>query len=459
MNDDKLRHLTGEVRVPVSRSIDDLHAAAILESTGLTDDQARRLYGVSDAFALAAVVRARVEPVATPIGEHPETSPLERRLHRTSLGHGILYAAMALAVAGLLGVVSSDSLVPTIVAGGAIGWVWAAVTSWLSFQLAGRGAPSRARRLLWVSACSALFATALLAGVLWGLSWLPWTAALVAFSLVCIQVGGTLLFLSGHRRWLLFTSLPGAAAGIVSLGANTVSRTDDEAVSFLVVTLVMGCVLGLVGLGFAGVFVSQVADEQPFGGSLRRLPGFGAVVVNALLCAAFLLVPQAQLLRRGGDEVLAMAGLMLVMGLVEWRAIALAGHARGLLRTASMPRSFRRRLRLVLTRDVLVVMVAAAATNLAVGAGLHWWGHLNHEGTSLLVATVPLAGAYLLVLAAANADAYRWLNLALVIAVAAELLLLTRFAATPSTALTVGCALLFCCAAAVILTRPVRNFA
>ncbi len=413
-----LDRLVTDVRPAVAQAVDVLHVAAILESRGVTDELAREHYGSADVFDLAAVVRQRVangRSVTVPDGGHlPHPGAVEMPVRRkpvvaavpwggSSIGHGAIYLLPALSMPALMALVGTRHVVLALMVGGALGWIWAAVSTWRAYALwgdAGRAAGVRLLRQLTLIGVSVGVSTA---AVLVRAGVVPMIVGVVIAAITTAQLGTTLLFFL-HRRVLLtmIFLVPGAVGGVWLAQPDLL-----PAPAVLAVFVVSG--LGAVGVGTAGLLRPAVL------GTGRRdvpVPSSRAawVVGYAVVSVVFLFLPQAALLVREPVAVVALAGLFLAMGLVEWRGARLSEGLRQLLGTEVEVRRFRRRaVGLALREVVLCALVSASTTGLAVYV-MERLGVLTPTAATLGVVAVPLSAVYLLAMGLANTGAYAWLT-------------------------------------------------
>lgn len=412
-----LDRLVTDVRPVVAQAVDVLHVAAILESRGVTDELAREHYGAQDVFDLAALVRGRVAGgrSATARGRvrlpHPGAVELPVRRHSTaaglsrggsSVGHGAIYLLPALSMPALLALVGTRYVVLALIVGGALGWVWAVVSTWCAYFVwgqAGREAAARLQGRLTLAGVTVGIGTAAVM-VRGGL--VPPRVGVVIAAVVTAQLGTTLLFFLRRRAVLTAIFLvPAAVGGVWLARPGTVG-----APVVLAVFLAAGATAVLVGC--AGLLSRPPASDDQ-----RRKPVPGAqaawVTGYAVAAATFLLLPQALLLARQPVALVALAGLFLAMGVVEWRGARLSDRLRQLLAREHRVGRFRRRTATQALGEALLCAVACAATSGLVLAAMARFDVLTRAAVGLAVVAVPLAAVYLLAMVLANTGAYAWL--------------------------------------------------
>ncbi|KAB7744794.1 hypothetical protein GA707_09480 [Nostocoides sp. F2B08] len=440
----------------LASSVDTLHVAAVLESSGITDDLARDRYGHPDVFALARTLRA-------PYSEHdagavhpgllPAPAPTRRSDGvadeddaggASSVGHGVIYLLPALCMPALLDLVGVTHAALSLVVGAAVGWLWAVLATWRAYGVmsdAGRtAAEDHLRRSVLVGAGAGAVAGATLA-----LAGAPPVVGVVTASVTLAQLGTTLLFFLRRRAELLLVLVVQGTLGLANL-------VDPLAVPST-------WVLGAFTVAALVLFLA--------GGALRRhhvtaplllAPGLGPVLWYGMASVAFLLIPQAGLLRAGDGSPLALAGLFLTMGLVEWRGGSLSARLRRELATLHSPAEFRRRRALLTHREAFACAAVAALAGAGVLLLLHDADLLTTTGVLVAAATVPLAAAYLVCLVLANSGAQVWLAAAFTGGVVVESTAWGAMRASPALAFVIAAGLLFVAVTVGLLRRPVDRF-
>lgn len=358
-----LARLVTEVRPVVAQAVDVLHVAALLERRGVTDEVARDRYGRQDVFDLASAVRERVTSARSrtapgcPAPPHPAAVELVARSRSASSDVARGSCGIRRAAPYVLLVLAMPALAVLLVEGYTV--------------------------------------LALIGGA--ALGWV-WTT-----------VGGCTSSAVWRAPHHLVFSAP-AVAGALWFAWPDVVRTGTV-VTVLAVVSGMTAAGGIVGLARLAAGADRRAPVVP--------PARGAWVAGyAVAAAAFLLVPQ--LLTRQPLTGVALAGLLLGLGVGEWRAARLAARLRRLLVSESRPVRFRRRsTQLAVGEVVLCAGVCAATSALALGV-MARFDTLNRSAVGLAVVAVPLAGIFLLGRVLAEKGVYAWLATAFTLGTAVE---------------------------------------
>jgi hypothetical protein len=412
-----LDRLVTDVRPVVSQAVDVLHVAAILESRGVTDELAREHYGSEDVFDLAALVRERVatgrsvgprttvrlpHPGAVDVPVKRNQVPSEVTWGSSTIGHGAIYLLPALSMPALLALVGTEYVVLALMVGGSVGWVWAAVSTWRAYALwseAGRAAGARLLRQLTLAGVAVGIGAA--AVLVRGLA-VPVVVGVVIAAITTAQLGTTLLFFLRRRVLLTVIFLVPASAGAVWL------VRPDLVSAPLVLSIFVAAGAPAVAVGAVGLLGPRAGDPDRV---VARPPASRTMWVAAYAVASvvFLFLPQAVLLTTEPVAVVALAGLFLAMGVVEWRGARLSEGLRRLLATEHRVGRFRRRTAMLTLQEALLcALVCAASSGLTVYV-LDRLGVLTDTAVTMAAAAVPLAAVYLLAMVLANTGAYGWL--------------------------------------------------
>lgn len=456
-----LDRLVTDVRPSVAEAVDVLHVAAHLESRGITDQLAIERYGSTDVFALAETVRTRVaggsaaghgvpHPGAVPLPERRAASRSEVDWGASSVGHGPIYLLPALSMPALLSLVGTSHVVLALVLGGSVGWVWAVVTSWLAYTTWGvAGRESGNRQLQQLTLVGVVVGTGAAAVVVRGLQ-LPVVVGIVVATVVAVQLGSTVLFFL-RRRILLVALLTVPAA----VGAGWLLRPDVVSASAVLAVLAL-MAAGAVAAGCAALL--RPGKPVPLNRSRVDDARLGWVCLYAITSVAFLLLPQAVLLARTPTTVVALAGLFLAMGVVEWRGAALSARLRRLLATEHRVVRFRTlALRRVLREGVVCALVCAACSVLTVWV-MGRLGVLDRPALHLATLAVPLAVLYLLALVVANTSAHAWLAAAFGLGMAVEIAVPLLLGTPVLTGLGIATGLVLAVLLVALLTRPLACY-
>lgn len=451
------RHeLVEQLRPQLLPAIDVLHVTAVLQSSGINDEQAHARYGAQDVFHLAEIIWLTEDlgldrqPRPSVITSAPDNAASGPTLSRVL--HGPIYLLPAVAMPALLVVVGPTWSVQTLVTAGAVGWVCAALIAWWGFTLRSANRPARAdrdaRRLLLL--CSALGSGLCLLLVLFGV---PASVGWVLAVLLVYQLTSLALFFLRRRRWLVLAAAPAVTTLVLVLaGADRQAMVRWTAASFAITTiLLLLLTLTVVSPPSAGPDGDLRPLAVPWGGAART---FG----HAVAAATFLLVAQADFLRQRLDVATGIGALIIVMGYVEWRAVVIADQDRAALREASSITALRRTVRQRGAREGAGVAIVTGLVAALLATGFAVADLLTPAGVLVLATCVPLAVAYLLALVLANCGALVGVAAGFAGAVAVELglftvldLPMTHAFAAASLALLAGLAVLF-------LAQPARAF-
>ncbi|WP_328668667.1 hypothetical protein [Streptomyces sp. NBC_00328] len=197
---DPIGELAADLAEFVTAAVHPDEVAALLESDGLSDDQIRERYGVTNSFALAEELFERVERGYPEPGE-PAPDPWRTGLIGCLL-RGIVFALPGLGyvlagplLAGPKGAFGLPAGTVPMLAGALCGWTWNQGLAHRAYTWMGLGDRSAARRALLVGTP---------AGVLLG--------SLVAFAAAGSAGGGAVAFAAGQSGYL------GAATVLLVMG-------------------------------------------------------------------------------------------------------------------------------------------------------------------------------------------------------------------------------------------------
>lgn len=423
----EFRRLLAELRPAIRESVDMLHVAAILESSGITDALAQDSFGHDDVFALAAHLRSAAHgldspeaPAALPhpgtqMGVRVSAGPTYVETGWSNIGHGAIYILPALSMPALLELATPLYAVLALVLGGALGWWWAAVTSWRAYDEWSRRGHVQAVLLM-----TELTLLGVVAGVVVGL-FVVWVLALPAMVGVVVatvttgQLGTTLLFVRKRRAVLAAILLLPALAGLTNLLAP--HRVPARAV---LVVLLVACVLALI-VGLAPLLRIHPNHWPRPSLAWVTAPGMGWVALYAVVAVTFLLLPLSVLMRQAPQAAMALAGLFLAMGAVEWQAARLSTDLRTLLRTVHRPSAFRVRSGWLAGRASLLCLAVTVVLSGVALVVLREVDMLHPSSLPVVMIGTLLAAGYVLAQVLANAGAYVWLTGAFALGVLIEI--------------------------------------
>lgn len=406
LDQDPVTTLVERVGPPLSRAVDPLQLAAMLEAEGVTDHTARVQYGCADVFALAEEVWHRTGEGAQLLGAPPRARGDRTRAVR-DVSHGLMYLLPAAAFPAALALLGQRSMVLGLLITGGLGWVVAGGASWLAYRVLGCGCPGAAALVLrW----AALAALPLGAGV--GLAIASATSAAhalpaVALGQIALQMSGTLLMFYRSEIWLFATMAPAVVAGFAYLLGGP--RLLGPALAVISASVAAAFVVALRRTaGRAGP--DERWPRETVHGELSRLPW---VLLYSALSAGYLLTAQGRLALGGADVAFALVPLLLVMGVVEWRARRFGEGARALPARVRYPSRFVLGIWLMVARDLGICLVAGAVLAAGLLAGLDDRYEVTEATTLVATAGVLLGGAYFLGFLLANLDCYEVLCAAL----------------------------------------------
>lgn len=395
--------LAADLKVPSGGWIDDMQLAAHLEALGLTDQEAQERYLSTDVFALAARLSRSAEARPTAPRRPPEVGRITRPRHPSATwAHGPVYFLPAVAIPGVLAATDASAGMKTaaLVTGGALGWIWCGVSMPLAYRLLGLERERSALRLLMALTGLGLLVSTLAGAVLASVARADPRLIGVVLALSAYQLGTGLAFYL-HRRRLVVLSM--SLVVVVASVALLTDRNSEWAGGIYALFLISTAALLLAAFGRGAHRIGVVANQPMLG--LPLLPPvfvLARLVAFALSSAAFLLLAQAAFLRSSADVAMGLVGLIVSMGVVEWRALALGDRARDLLARHVSLVGFHRELARTLRHELTGVVAVTAAAGTALGIGLERTVGLSSDGIQVITAGAVLAGVYLLAFTLAN---------------------------------------------------------
>jgi hypothetical protein len=418
---DPLDELVDRMRPTLLQAVDALQVAAVLESDGLTDRGAKVEYGYPDVFALAVELYRRLGP-ALP-GQLVSRRPSARRPWRDTLrliAHGPLYVLPSAVFPAAMAVAGRRSLVLALVFASGLGWVLAGVTSHAAYRRLGLGRHRGAARALRLGALVAPAAGAALGLlVVWSTGGGPALIVLTACQLA-YQLASTVLVFYRREGRLALSMVPAVLAGIAYLLWGGTYRTWSVGAAIASVAIALLLALRSTRGGDR--------EELPLPGDSRTLVAVGAY---GLCSAALLLHAEAPYLIGRLDIAVAVAPLILSMGVVEWRAEVFREQAVTLTRQAYRPREFVQAVWLLLLRDALISVAVPAVLAVAMLVALRAEHLLSAAGLVMTAAHVALAGAYYLAFLLAGLGRYWWLCASMMVALIVHVGVAFWFGAAP----------------------------
>ncbi|MEU4090712.1 hypothetical protein AB0F76_41715, partial [Streptomyces aureus] len=266
---DPIDELAAELGESVTAAVHPDEVAALLESDGLSDDQIRERYGVSDSFALAEALFARVDR-GYPEPESPAHDPWRIGLVGCLL-RGVVFALPGLGyvlaaplLAGPRGAFGLPAGTVPMLAGALCGWTWNQGLAHRAYSWMGLGDRTAARRALLVGT-----PVGVLLGTLVALA----AAGSAGRGAVAFAAGqsaylgaATVLLVMGRERVLLAALAPMTAGAAVTMVHPV---PDPVRVALLLGSLAAVALLGLLEVAPA---VRDLGEGSWGAGLLALLP-------------------------------------------------------------------------------------------------------------------------------------------------------------------------------------------
>ncbi|MFB7242746.1 hypothetical protein ACFCYX_09795 [Streptomyces populi] len=266
---DPIDELAAELGESVTAAVHPDEVAALLESDGLSDDQIRERYGVTDSFALAEALFERVDR-GYPEPEGPAHDPWRIGLIGCLL-RGVVFALPGLGyvlaaplLAGPRGAFGLPAGTVPMLAGALCGWTWNQGLAHRAYTWTGLGDRTAARRALLVGTPAGVLLGSLVALAAAG------SAGRGAVAFAAGQSGylgaATVLLVMGRERTLLAALAPVTAGAVV-----TVFHPVPDPVR---VALLLGSLAAVALLGFLEVapVVRELGEGSWGAGLLALLP-------------------------------------------------------------------------------------------------------------------------------------------------------------------------------------------
>ncbi|MGP3919703.1 hypothetical protein [Nonomuraea sp. 10N515B] len=374
----------------VFRAVEPLQVAAILESQGLNDKIARERYGHTDVFSLADAAYTHIKSLGRP-PQRADTLLKEARPVAQIL-HGLLYAMLGALLPAASGLVGTQWLMPGLVLTTGMGWVIGSAASHLAYSLIGQGFPRAAGRALSTGLLMGVVSAMVMAGLIALALDGPVALVILCVMQMAYQMASGILLFYRQEGWLGMIMLPSIVAGLVYIVSG------DSQVGLLTISLGFICILATVG-GALLLTTTQGSDADTAEPSLLSLARINVRVllpsiVYATLSAVFLLQAEARYVLDRTDIAVAGAGLVLGMGILEYRAHKFEDEARVAMREVRYPSDFTRRGRWLLAKGVLICLAALSALSALPLASLYVRGELTATSLAMGAAHVILGGAY-----------------------------------------------------------------
>ncbi|SDI66031.1 hypothetical protein [Nonomuraea jiangxiensis] len=460
-NDEQPPRSIGDLIEPMGsgifRAVEPLQVAAILESQGLNDKIARERYGHDDVFSLAEAAYSHIAAMNTP--RPPAGAVLRRARPLAQMLHGLLYGLPAALLPAASGLVGTQWLVPGLVLTTGIGWVLGSAAAQLAYSLVGKGFPRSAGRTLRTGLILGVVAAMCMASVLALVRNGPVALVALCVMQMAFQIASGILLFYRREGWLAAMMLPAVMAGIAYIAIG------DSRVGLLAVCVGVVCIAAVVG---AALLLTLAAGGDPPAAEppLRTLvrPDVRALLPSflyALLTAVFLLQAEARYVLDRTDIAVAGAGLVLGMGVLEYRAHVFEDEARAAIRKVCYPAEFTRHSRRLLAKGVLICLATLSVLAALPLSFLYFTGTLSYESVAMAAAHVAVGGAYFLAFLLANQGKVVLLCLAQGVALAVHpvgrLLLPAGSPALADVLLFLGAASLFFVILLALMSRSLRD--
>jgi hypothetical protein len=372
-------------------AVDELHVAAALESRGVTDEMARNRYGRRDVFELAQ--RVLVDLARSPV-ESATPKPTRRRESLRIVLHGPLYMLPSTVYPAVFAYLGAATILRGMIVATVLGWIWGMAVSATAYQLRGQRRERAAGKVMqWAGAAgpalALLGATSMVVAGLDGPAVVLFMVCQVTFQLA----SGVLVFYE-KELWLASAMIPACAVGAAHIALSYRS--------FLVVPVLVAAGLSAVLLAGAAVLASRRrvagSDADPKGAVPWRLMLRPVVlsVCFAGLSAVLLLFTDARYVIGQFDLAIAVAPLVAAMGVVEWRATRFTEQAVELLHGTTATADFRRGMRHLALREVVLCLLVLAVFGTILLTVLGAAGALTVHGVLLVEAHVVLGAAFFL---------------------------------------------------------------
>lgn len=422
---DPVDELAWKMVPTVGQAVDELHVAALLESTGVTDSVAREIYGHRDVFTLAEAVYRRRPVAGAEASGDGLPRPARSREKLRALTHGPLYMLPSTVYPAVFIALGSSTVFRVLVFTTALGWVWGMGTSAVAYQLLGQRMERSASRAIRLLSLAGL-AIALLAGSMFAaIERSGAGVAVFAVAQMSFQLMSSVLVFHGKELRLALTMLPAFLVGLVFLVSGSPK-------GLVLPTLATGG-LCIVLLTVTALVTSMRAPVQPDTrhevAFARTFAGAGPSVCYAALCALYFLDTEARFLTGERDLAIAAVPLILSMGALEWRAHRFTEKAGELFSRSATPAEFQRAAWRLLLAELTNCLAILGGLGIAFLLVMTKFGLLSGQGSLLTDAYVLLGGVFFLGFVMARHQQFARLLGIMLPVVLAEVLLVGRYAA------------------------------
>ncbi|GAA1771173.1 hypothetical protein AB0K40_35200 [Nonomuraea bangladeshensis] len=376
----------------VFRAVEPLQVAAMLESQGLNDKVARELYDHTSVFSLAETAYSHIRSKGAP--PPGSTGFLKRARPVAQILHGLLYALPAALLPAASGLVGTQWLMPGLVFTTGLGWVIGGAATHLAYSLIGHGHVRSAGRVLRTGMLVAVLGVAMLAGVITGLRDGPVELIALCIMQVTFQIASGILLFYRREGWLGLIMMPAVVAGV----AYIVIGDSDIGLLTLGVgfACILACVAGALRLTLTRNPAGDAAEPPLRLLARANVRALLPWVLYSTLSAVFLLQAEARYVLDRTDIAVAGAGLVIGMGILEYRAHAFEDETRAAIRQVRYPSDFTRRGRWLLAKGVLICLAWLAVLSVLPLAFLLGKNELTHASIAMAAAHVIVGGAYFL---------------------------------------------------------------
>ncbi|WP_405014580.1 hypothetical protein [Kitasatospora sp. NBC_01539] len=361
---DPLDELAERLADVCARAVHPFEIAAVLESDGLTDEQAAVLYGRTDSFSIADELFARTERrhSAPPEPADPwQADPLRTLLR------GLLFALPGLAYLPAAPFLRSGTAAGALALTALVGWALNQALAHRAYAWRALGARYAVGRSL---LRGGLAATVLGAGAA-ALAGATWPVLLFATGQSLYLASATVLLVTRRAKRLMGALAPTAVAAAATLATDL---PQQLALAGPALSLSLAAV-------FAGIEIGQrlrAGDPPPAAGVpvADSLPhGLFGLAVGALVLTASFGDPWRPAPAGGASAAVA---LTLSMGLAEWLLFRFRSRSVTALHTSTTAEQFRTRTDRTLLGLLAGYLVVLAA--LGGGAALLWTARLPGAG-------------------------------------------------------------------------------
>ncbi len=391
-SDDSVATLSRQLNDACTAAVTSHQIAALLEAEGLNDRLVAERFGRAGVFSLAeelyrSVPLRRTEESAAP----PDDELLDPAGGTTfaKLIRGPIYLAPLAFFAAVGSILHSSHLLVAGLVALVAAWSWNQGFGALVFRLTGRldfgGAHRMARRSLLLG----VIVISLVAGgvsiLLYGLDPAP---LLFAAGQSAYLLGTATLIMFGRDKLLIAMLAPGLTVVLASLFTDAITH---EAVA--IATIATPAFIYLAALG--STYNPRRVPFPKMTPHDRKIAMTQAVL--GLMWAAIIGVSALAVI--GTDSALltisvAASGMVLTMGVAEWRLSAMrTATRRAMIRISDMTR-FARFARREALKSVAVVAVSVVVASSGVGALAYWFDALTAEGVVLMVGFAFLSLAF-----------------------------------------------------------------